>query len=74
LVDQEALKTAQQENDLVKCQEVLQEAYRTDVRSLLEKADLNTGRTMSPIKAYRELDLRNQLIGERGKHTIATGL
>jgi L-rhamnose isomerase/sugar isomerase len=44
------------------------------VRSLLEKADLNTGRTMSPIKAYRELDLRNQLIGERGKHTIATGL
>ena len=74
LVDQEALKTAQQENDVVKCQEILQEAYRTDVRPLLEKARLNAGGAMSPIKAYRELDLRNQLIGERGKHTIATGL
>jgi L-rhamnose isomerase/sugar isomerase len=74
LVDQEALKTAQQENDVVKCQEILQEAYRTDVRPLLEKARLNAGGAISPIKAYRELDLRNDLIGERGKHTIATGL
>ena len=74
LVDQEALKVAQQENDVVKCQEILQEAYRTDVRPLLEKARLNAGGAISPIKAYRKLDLRNQLIGERGKHTIATGL
>ena len=74
LVDQKALKTAQQENDVVKCQEILQEAYRTDVRPLLEKARLNAGGAISPIKAYRELDLRNQLIGERGRHTIATGL
>lgn len=74
LVDQDALKAAQQENDVVKCQEILQEAYRTDVRPLLEKARLNAGGAISPIKAYRELDLRNHLIGERGKHTIATGL
>ena len=74
LVDQDALKAAQQENDVVKCQEILQEAYRTDVRPLLEKARLNAGGAISPIKAYRALDLRNHLIGERGKHTIATGL
>tara|TARA_B110001450_G_scaffold255889_1_gene284614 strand:+ start:1160 stop:2440 length:1281 start_codon:yes stop_codon:yes gene_type:complete len=74
LVDQDALKVAQQDNDVAKCQEILQDAYRTDVRPLLEKARLNAGGAISPIKAYRALDLRNQLIGERGKHTIATGL
>jgi L-rhamnose isomerase/sugar isomerase len=74
LVDQDALKAAQQDNDVAKCQEILQDAYRTDVRPLLEKARLNAGGAISPIKAYRELDLRNQLIRERGKHTIATGL
>jgi len=74
LVDQDAVKAAQQDNDVAKCQEILQDAYRTDVRPLLEKARLNAGGAISPIKAYRALDLRNQLIGERGKHTIATGL
>jgi L-rhamnose isomerase/sugar isomerase len=74
LVDQDALKAAQQDNDVVKCQEILQEAYRTDVRPLLEKARLNAGGAISPIKAYRALDLRNHLIDERGKYTIATGL
>ena len=74
LIDQAALKAAQLDNDVVKCQEILQEAYRTDVRPLLEKARLNGGGAISPIKAYRELDLRNHLIDTRGKHTIATGL
>ena len=74
LIDQAELKAAQLDNDAVKCQEILQEAYRTDVRALLEKARLNAGGAISPITAYRELDLRNQLIAERGKHTIATGL
>ena len=74
LVDQDLLKTAQLENDVVKCQEILQNAYRTDVRPLLEKARLNLGGALNPIKAYRSLDLRNQLIKERGKNTIATGL
>lgn len=74
LVDQDLLKTAQLENDVVKCQEILQNAYRTDVRPLLEKARLNLGGALNPIKAYRSLDIRNHLIKERGKNTIATGL
>jgi len=74
LVDQDALKAAQQEHDVVKCQEILQDAYRTDVRPLLEKARLNAGAAITPINAYREMNLRNQLITERGRHTIATGL
>lgn len=74
LVDQDLLKTAQLENDVVKCQEILQNAYRTDVRPLLEKARLNLGGALNPIKAYRSLDIRNHLIKERGRNTIATGL
>lgn len=74
LVDQEALKNAQLDNDVVKCQEILQDAYRTDVRPLLAHARLQKGGALNPIHAYRSLDVRNLLIKERGKNTIATGL
>ena len=74
LVDQEALKSAQLENDVVACQEILQGAYRTDVRPLLEKTRLLSGGALNPIEAYRKLEIRDQLIKERGKNTAATGL
>lgn len=74
LVDQVALKNAQLDNDVVKCQELLQEAYRTDVRPLLAAARLKTGGAISPISSYRSLSVRDELIKERGKNTIATGL
>ena len=74
LVDQNLLKEAQEANDVVKCQEILQGAYRTDVRPLIEKARLNSGGAINPINAYRSLGVRDGLIKERGKHTIATGL
>lgn len=74
LVDQTALKQAQQENDVTKCQELLQDAYRTDVRPLIQQARLLSGGAINPIDAYRKMNVRNQLIKERGKHTIATGL
>ncbi|MEN3322253.1 sugar isomerase [Mariniflexile soesokkakense] len=74
LVDQNLLKAAQLDNDVVKCQEILQDAYRTDVRPLLAKARLERGGALSPIQAYRSLDVRNSLIKERGKNTVATGL
>ncbi|PQJ30748.1 sugar isomerase [Nonlabens arenilitoris] len=74
LVDQVALKAAQMDNDVVKCQELLQEAYRTDVRPLLAAARLQTGGAINPINSYRLLSVRDQLIKERGKNTIATGL
>ncbi|WP_163397417.1 sugar isomerase [Flavobacterium fluviatile] len=74
LVDQAALEAAQQEHDVVKCQEILQGAYRTDVRPLLEKARLNRGGVISPIQAFRSLDVRNELIKERGRNSVATGL
>ena len=74
LVNQEALRIAQIENDVVECQEILQSAYRTDVRPLLQKARLLSGGAINPIETYRKLNVRAQLIAERGKNTKATGL
>jgi len=74
LIDQNVLKEAQLDNDVVKCQEILQDAYRTDVRPLLEKARLESGGVLSPINTYRSLGIRKQLIKERGQNTVATGL
>ena len=74
LIDQKELKAAQLNHDVVKCQEILQGAYRTDVRPLLEKARLERGGVLNPINAYRSLNVRETLIKERGKNTVATGL
>lgn len=74
LIDQNALRIAQEEHDVVKCQEILHKAYRTDVRPLLQKARLKVGGAINPLEAYRELKIRKNLIKERGKRTIATGL
>ncbi len=74
LVDQEALAAAQLDHDVVACQEILQGAYRTDVRPLLQRARLSRGGALHPLEAYRKLKVRTGLIQERGKHTVATGL
>ncbi|MTB50353.1 sugar isomerase [Lewinella sp. W8] len=74
LIDQEALSTAQLEHDVVRCQEILQGAFRTDVRPLLQRARLQGGAALDPLSAYRKLGVRKRLVDERGKHTVATGL
>lgn len=74
LIDQTLLASAQEDQDVVKCQEILQDAYRTDVRPLLEKARLNQGGALRPIEAYRSLEVRKGLIKERGEHSVASGL
>ena len=74
LIDQAALTEAQLNHDVVKCQEIIQGAYRTDVRPLLQRARLSRGGALDPLGAYRNLKVREGLISERGKHTVATGL
>jgi len=74
LVDKKALVAAQNNNDVALAQEVLQEAYRTDVRSLVAEASLRNGGALDPIGAYRKLNIREHLIKERGLKTVATGL
>lgn len=74
LVDRAALTAAQDNNDVVLCQEILQEAFRTDVRPIVREARLRAGGAASPVGLYRELKIREKLIGERGLKTVATGL
>lgn len=74
LIDQSALKEAQKQNDVTLCQEILQKAYRTDVRPLLEKSRLEAGGAIHPLKTYRENNVRENLVKERGTNTVATGL
>lgn len=74
LIDREALHEARQGSDVVRCQEILQEAYRTDVRPLLKEARLRSGAAINPLEAYRSLEVRKGLIRERGMKVRATGL
>lgn len=74
LVDRKALRQAQQDNDVVLAQEILQEAYRTDVRTLVAESRLRSGGALYPVKLFTELKIRDGLIKERGENTIATGL
>jgi L-rhamnose isomerase / sugar isomerase len=74
LVDRRELNRAQEANDVAKAQEILQHAYRTDVRPLVAEARLKTGAALQPVQLFRELNVRKQLITERGKKTVATGL
>ncbi|MGB2128666.1 MAG: sugar isomerase [Flavicella sp.] len=74
LIDRKALEIAQNENDVVRCQEILHEAYKTDVRPLLAQARIEQGGALHPINTYRSLEIRKQLIKSRGTQSVATGL
>ena len=53
LIDKEALAQAQQQNDVANAQEILQNAYRTDVRPLIAEARLRAGGALNPLAVYR---------------------
>lgn len=74
LIDRKELNRAQEKNDVASAQEILQQAYRTDVRPLVAEARLKAGAALEPIKLFRDLQVRKQLVAERGLKTVATGL
>lgn len=74
LVDRPALADARAQNDVVRAQEILQTAYRTDVRPLIAEARLRTGGALDPLAVYRGEAVRQQLTKERGTGGRATGL
>ena len=73
-VDRVALQEAQAINDVVRSQEILQQAFRTDVRPLVAEARLRSGAALSPLQVFRKLNVRQELIKNRGSKTVATGL
>ena len=74
LVDRKKLADAKNNNDVVTAQEVLQNAFRTDVRPLVGEARLRAGGALNPLAVYRNEKVREHLIKERGSKTVATGL
>ncbi len=74
LVDRAGLVEAQDGNDPALAQEILQSAFRTDVRPLVAEARRRRGGAISPLTAYRSLGYRQAKIEERGLASVATGL
>jgi L-rhamnose isomerase/sugar isomerase len=74
LIDRKKLVDAQNNNDVVTAQEVLQNTFRADVRALVAEARLRSGGALNPLAVYRSEKVREHLIKERGSKTVATGL
>jgi L-rhamnose isomerase/sugar isomerase len=74
LVDAKELQHAQENNDVVHAEKILQHAYRTDVRSIVAEARLQTGGALEPLQLFRQQNIREHLIKERGEKAVATGL
>lgn len=74
LVNREELEAARENNDATRAQEILQDAFRTDVRPLVAEARQRRGGALNPIGLFRHGNVRRQLVQERGLKTISTGL
>ena len=74
LTNRKGLETARQQNDVVTAQDILQDAFRTDVRPLVAEARLRSGGVLDPIRFFRQQKVRDNLVKERGSKTVATGL
>ena len=74
VVDRKKLLEMQTVTDVVAAQEILQTAFRTDVRPLVAEARLRNQGAIDPLSVYRGEKVRAQLIKERGSKTVATGL
>ena len=74
LVDAGKLSEAQDANDATMAQELLQDAFRTDLRALVAEARRREGGALNPLGFFRENGVRRRLVEERGSETKATGL
>ena len=73
LVDHGELARLQENHDVAGAQELLQDAFRTDVRPHLRQARLEMGAAEHPFRAYREGGYREKFIARRG-NSVASGL
>ncbi|WP_226626723.1 L-rhamnose catabolism isomerase [Alloyangia pacifica] len=73
LVDREALKGFQQENDALMAAATLKAAYRVDVEPILAMARQDAGAAIDPVTAYRASDYRAKVSAERPEVSGAGG-
>lgn len=74
LVDRVELAAAQEADDPAAAAEVLQAAFRTDVRPLVAEARQRNGAARSPLQTYRAIDYRSEVARVRGSGHAASGL
>ncbi|EDY84486.1 AP endonuclease, family 2 [Verrucomicrobiia bacterium DG1235] len=74
LVDREKLSTHQQKGEIVDAENVLKDAYNTDVRPILEEWRSGKGIAANPLLAYRESGYADQIEAERTKRRQELGL
>jgi L-rhamnose isomerase/sugar isomerase len=74
LIDKTALIEAQQDNDVTRSAQILQDAFEIDVRPLVAEARLRAGGILDPINEFRKQKTRSKLIERRGKDASASGL
>lgn len=73
LVDRIALEEAQNDNDVVRAEELLRDIFAIDTRPLVAEAARQGGGALDPIGVFRHLEVRRTLIAKRGK-SVAVGL
>jgi L-rhamnose isomerase / sugar isomerase len=66
LVDYEALKKAQEANQVIQAEECLKDAYNTDVRQLLAEVRVEIGRDPNPLEAFRRSGYMEKITKQRG--------
>jgi L-rhamnose isomerase/sugar isomerase len=74
LVDRPALHAAQESNDAALAEDILRDAFLTDVRPLVAEAYRQGGGALRPVAAYRQAGHRASLTQQRGRRAVATGL
>jgi L-rhamnose isomerase / sugar isomerase len=74
LVDRETLRQAQENNDVVAAEQILQDAFLTDVRPIIAATRVRKNAAIHPVKYFTENNIRAMLTKQRGANTIATGL
>ncbi len=73
LVDRKALAEAQQAGDVVTAENILQDAFQTDVRPILATVRQEMGLDPDPLAAYRRSGYAEKIATERGLTGVAEG-
>jgi L-rhamnose isomerase/sugar isomerase len=74
LVDRDALADAQDANDPALAAELLQDAFRTDVRPVVAEARRRNHAALTPLATFRRCGYRGAVTAERGDDSVSTGL
>lgn len=74
LIDFTLLSAAQEAKDVVAAEQILQNAFQSDVRPIVAEARRRSGGALQPLDYFRENQVRQQRVAARGEHAMATGL